>query len=88
MLKKLKGQKALLITDTDLGDVGDVLGVVGLDHDLVVVGPQDGGPHADGQVRGRHHVLLKQCTIIKNATYWKCYGERKRAISAPDAWRR
>ena len=46
--------------DTDLSNVGDVLGVAGLDHDRVVVGPQDGGPHADGQVRGGHHVLLRE----------------------------
>ena len=45
---------------SNLSDVGDVLGVVGLDHDLVVVGPQYGGPHAYGQVRGGHHVLLKR----------------------------
>ena len=46
--------------ETDLSDVGDVLGVAGLDHDVAVVGPQDGGPHADGQVRGGHHVLLRE----------------------------
>ena len=55
-----------LFADTDLCDVGDVFRVVGLDHDLVVVGPQDGGPHADGQVRGGHHVLLKRCIISMN----------------------
>ena len=44
----------------DLDEGGDLLAVVLVHHVGLVGAPEDTGPHADGQVGGRHHVLLKQ----------------------------
>lgn len=56
--RSLLAEEALVVLDEDLDDGGDLLGVALLQHVGGVGGPEEGGTHADGQVRACHHVLL------------------------------
>jgi hypothetical protein len=57
--RSLAAKESLVVLDEDVDDGGDLLGVALLQHVGGLAGPEEGGTHADGQVRARHHVLLQ-----------------------------